>query len=208
MKQLLRAISKPAALLAGFALLGAFALALVNSITLPRIQDNERAAMLATLNTLVDAAHYDNDLLASQQTLPAAEFGSAEPVTAYLATRQNRPVAALFIVTAPDGYSGNIRMVVGVYADQTLAGVRVLAHKETPGLGDKIDAAKSPWILQFAGKSLQLPTPEDWAVRKDGGSFDQFTGATITPRAVVGAVRRTLEWSQQHFDNLFTRINY
>ena len=144
-----------------------------------------------------------DDLLTSKLTLPAAAFGSAEEVTVYRAIKQGVPVAALFIVTAPDGYSGKIRMVVGVRADQTLAGVRVLEQHETPGLGDKIDADKHDWILGFADKSLQNPAPNQWAVRKDGGEFDQFTGATITPRAVVGAVKRTLEWSQQHFSSLF-----
>lgn len=204
-RELLREISKPALFLAGFALLGAFALANVYQITKPKVQENERIATLAKLNELIPATRYDNDLLASKQELPAADFGSAEAVTVYRAMQQQQPVAAVFIVTAPDGYSGAIRLAVGVNADQSLAGVRVLKHKETPGLGDKIETAKSDWILQFAGKSLQLPSLSGWAVRKDGGEFDQFTGATITPRAVVGAVKRTLSWSQQHFASLFAQ---
>lgn len=202
---MLKEILKPGLFLAGFALLGTLALALIHDLTLPQVQANERAATLRQLNALVNAQEYDNDLLASPLTLPAEAFGSAEAVTVYRASKQGNPVAALFIVTAPDGYSGSIRMAVGVRANQTLAGVRVLAHKETPGLGDKIDADKSNWIQGFTGKSLQEPTPAAWAVRKDGGVFDQFTGATITPRAVVGAVKRTLLWSQQHFATLFTQ---
>ncbi|QTR47574.1 electron transport complex subunit RsxG [Thiothrix litoralis] len=200
----LKDILQSGAFLAGFALLGALALAFVHDLTLPKVEANERASTLKQLNVLVPASSYNNDLLANTLTLPAANFGSAEDVVVYRASKQGVPVAALFIVTAPDGYSGKIRMVVGIKADQTLAGVRVLSHKETPGLGDKVDAEKNSWILGFANKSLQNPTLEGWAVRKDGGEFDQFTGATITPRAVVKAVKRTLEWSQQHFDSLFT----
>ena len=117
--------------------------------------------------------------------------------------KQNQPVAAIFTATTPDGYSGNIRLVVGINADQTLAGVRVLTHKETPGLGDWIDAEKSDWILSFSGKSLQNPKDTGWAVKKEGGEFDQFTGATITPRAVVVAVKKVLIWSGQHTDILY-----
>lgn len=201
---LIKQIVKPGVFLAGFAFLGTLALASVYDLTLPMVEANEREVILRQLNLLVDKQTYDNDLLASKQVLPAADFGSAEDVTVYRASKQGLPVAALFIVVAPDGYSGKIRLAVGIRADQTLAGVRVLEHKETPGLGDKIDAEKHPWILGFTDKSLQNPIATLWAVRKDGGEFDQFTGATITPRAVVGAIKRTLEWSQRHFASLFT----
>jgi electron transport complex protein RnfG len=199
----LKEISKPGLVLAGFALLGTLALALAFNFTKDRIEANEREATLSRLNALVDHQTYDNDLLADQVVLPAADFGSAKDVIVYRARKQGVPVAALFNVTAPDGYSGSISMVVAVKADQTLAGVRVLSHKETPGLGDNIEAEKSNWILGFRGKSLQAPPPEKWAVRKDGGEFDQFTGATITPRAVVKSVKSVLTWSQQHFAALF-----
>jgi electron transport complex protein RnfG len=196
-------LEQPGAILAGFALFGTIALALAFDLTKDQIAVNERAATLNRLNALVDHRTYDNDLLADQVVLPAAEFGSADEVTVYRARQQGVPVAALFTVTAPDGYSGRIRLIVGVNADQTLAGVRVLSHKETPGLGDKIEVEKGNWILGFNGKSLQNPADAGWAVRKDGGEFDQFTGATITPRAVVKAVKNTLTWSQQHFATLF-----
>lgn len=198
-----KVLEQPGAILAGFALFGTIALALAFDFTKDQIAANERATTLSRLNALVDHQTYDNDLLADTVELPAAEFGSADPVTVYRARKQGVPVAALFNVTAPDGYSGRIRLIVGVNADQTLAGVRVLGHKETPGLGDKIEVEKSDWILGFNTKSLQSPTDTGWAVRKDGGEFDQFTGATITPRAVVKAVKNTLTWSQQHFTTLF-----
>lgn len=199
----LKEISISGLLLAGFALLGTFVLATAYSFTKPYIEANERAATLRHLNTITSPDSYDNDLLNDKVELPASAFNSAEPVTAYLARKQGEPIAALFMVTAPDGYSGNIHMVVGVRADQTLAGVRVLEHKETPGLGDRIEAEKNDWILGFTGKSLQNPNMTGWAVRKDGGQFDQFTGATITPRAVVREIKATLLWSQQNLGKLF-----
>lgn len=199
----LKEIATPSLLLAGFALLGTFTLAVAYDYTKPQIEINERATTLNHLNAIISPDNYDNDLLADKVELPAIEFNSAEPVTAYRARKQGTPVAALFMVTAPDGYSGKIHMVVGVRTDQTLAGVRVLEHKETPGLGDRIEAGKSDWILGFAGKSLHNPDLSSWAVHKDGGQFDQFTGATITPRAVIKEIKNTLFWSQQHLTKLF-----
>src|SRR5690606_38890243 len=130
-------------------------------------------------------------------------LGSKEYVTVYRAYRQGAPVAALFMIVAPDGYSGSIKMLLGVWADGRVAGVRVLAHKETPGLGDKIELARADWILSFNGKSIGQPPLEGWAVKADGGVFDQFTGATITPRAVVGAVKRALLYFNTHREQLF-----
>jgi electron transport complex protein RnfG len=99
---------------------------------------------------------------------------------------------------AADGYSGEIKLLVGILADGRLGGVRVIAHKETPGLGDYIDIARSEWIRQFDGKALDDPPADGWKVRKDGGRFDYMAGATITPRAIVRAVRRVLEYHADH----------
>ena len=196
-------ISKAALLLAGFAFIGAVSLAAINALTQPKIAQNERLATLTRLNALVSPARYDNDPVSDQIQLKAADFGSSEAVTVYRARKQQQPVAAIFQVTAPDGYSGNIRLLVGVNSDQSLAGVRVIAHKETPGLGDKIEIEKSDWITQFAGKSLTNPNESQWAVKKDGGEFDQFSGATITPRAVVNQSKRVLVWAQSHLNEAF-----
>ena len=204
-RELLRTISRPGLALAGFALLGAMTLAFVYGLTKPLMQANEREAELSRMSLLVDKHLYDNDPLQDQVTLPAADFHSADDVVVYRARNHNQPVAAFFKVIAPDGYSGKIELLVAIRADQSLAGVRVLKHKETPGLGDKIEEAKHPWILNFTDKSLQHPTVDAWAVKKDGGAFDQFTGATITPRAVVKQVRNTLQWSAQQFTWLFTQ---
>jgi electron transport complex protein RnfG len=114
-------------------------------------------------------------------------------------------VAAVFSVVARGGYAGDIELLVGVRADGRVAGVRVVEHHETPGLGDGIEADKSDWIRGFDGRSLGDPPREDWAVRRDGGDFDQFTGATITPRAVVEAVRDTLIYFEDHRDQVFAQ---
>ena len=115
-------------------------------------------------------------------------------------------MAAIIPVTAPVGYSGTIEMIVGVNVDGSVAGVRILSHKETPGLGDKVDIKKSPWVLDFDGRSLTNPTPDGWAVKKDRGVFDQFTGATITPRAVVAATRRALEYANNEQARLYAPL--
>lgn len=198
MNKLAREISKPMLLLAGFALAGTLLLAGVHRLTAQPIADSEAQALLWRINTLVAANRYDNNPLTDTISLPPAELQSAEPVLVYRLRKQQQPIAAIFTTTTPEGYSGNIRLAVGVNADQTLAGVRVLAHKETPGLGDWIELEKSDWMLGFSGKSLQTPPEAGWAVKKDGGEFDQFTGATITPRAVVAAIKQVLIWSKQH----------
>ena len=123
--------------------------------------------------------------------------------TAYRARLQGEPVAVIFNSVAPDGYNGKIHLLVGVNIDASLAGVRVVKHAETPGLGDAIEIRKSPWIRGFDGKSLNNPDQAGWRVKRDGGEFDQLTGATITPRAIVAAVRNTLLYYQQNADMIF-----
>lgn len=193
-----------AGVLAAFALGGTVLLSFAEVGTRERIDANERAALLDALAVLVDPARYDNDLLADtiEVTAPAA-LGTAEPVTVYRARSAGEPVAVVLTAVAPDGYSGPIRLLVGINADGTVAGVRVIAHRETPGLGDPIDANRSDWILGFDGRSLGDPPPARWTVRKGGGAFDQFTGATITPRAVTHAVRRALEYFAANREALF-----
>ncbi|WP_020559287.1 electron transport complex subunit RsxG [Thiofilum flexile] len=199
------ALAQSTVFLTGFALIGVITLALANHLTKERIAENEQHTLLQRFSTIIDPALYNNPLLSDRIMVPAPELGSADPVIIYRARHDQTPVAALFVVTAPDGYSGRIQLAIGVDAKQNLLGVRVLKHKETPGLGDKIEVERSNWILGFNQKSLSNPTLEHWKVRKDGGDFDQFTGATITPRAIVGSVRRVLEWSSTHFEELFKR---
>ncbi len=193
-----------ALILSGFAIAGTTLVALTFTGTRDIIAENERLALLSNLNALVPPERYNNELEADFiRVIDPELLGTAEPVTVYRAYRGGRPVAVLGAPVAPDGYSGPIKLLVGVYADGTLAGVRVLSHRETPGLGDAIDIIRSDWIRVFDGKSLGNPVLEDWAVKKDGGAFDQFTGATVTPRAVVKATREFLEYFQQNRNRLF-----
>ena len=199
---LLNELSKPVLYLLAFALMGTLLLAGINAATKPRIAENERTSLLQRIEQLLAGQSYDNDPLLDSVTINDNALAGT-PVTVYRLRQQNKSVAAVYDLTTPNGYSGSIRLVIGINNDQSIGGVRVVNHRETPGLGDKIELAKNDWILSFNGKSLNNPTLEQWAVRKDGGVFDQFTGATITPRAVVAAVHRTLHYAAQHHDRLF-----
>lgn len=196
-----------AALLAVFAAAGTLMVTTTERGTRARIAENEREFLLRTLDVLVDPSRYDNDLLADTRTIVApAALGTPELVTVYRARRNGEPIAVVLTAVAPDGYTGPIRLLVAINADGTLAGVRVLTHRETPGLGDGIEASRSDWILSFNGRSLDNPPADGWTVRRDGGEFDQLTGATITPRAVIAAVRRTLEYYATEQAMLFAEV--
>ncbi|HOW77265.1 MAG TPA: electron transport complex subunit RsxG [Candidatus Competibacteraceae bacterium] len=204
MKPLARSMGVAALILTGFALVGTGLVTVTYTSTKDIIAEAQRAALEANLNQLVPADRYDNRVTEDRIDIVAPEWlGTDQPVAVYRARKEGQPVALFATPYAPDGYSGPIQLLIGVYADGTLAGVRVLQHKETPGLGDAIEERRSPWILAFAGKSLADPSPEKWKVKRDGGVFDQFTGATITPRAVVKATRRFLEYVQSHREQLF-----
>jgi electron transport complex protein RnfG len=202
-----QSISKNSFILAAFAIITAGALALTNLGTQDRIAAAERAAQQRALFEIIPLQDHDNDLLSD--TIPVPESGW-EPLGAggenkiYRARQGNEITALIVPATAHDGYSGDISMIVGVKRDGSIAGVRVLLHKETPGLGDKIELKKHQWILSFNGKSLNIPVIEEWKVKKDGGVFDQFAGATITPRAVVGQIKRVLEFVAANQQSLFS----
>ena len=203
-RELLRQMGGSSGLLALFAVIGGGALALTHAGTADRIREQEQATLIGRLNKIVPEARYDNALLKDTTQVQSREiFGTDDAMTVYRARRGDRPVALLLTTVAPNGYSGAIRLLVGVNADGRLAGVRVVQHRETPGLGDKIELSRSAWIRVFTGLSLDNPPAAAWKVRKDGGQFDQFAGATITPRAVVAAVRRTLDYAVRNMDALF-----
>jgi electron transport complex protein RnfG len=197
-----RHILASAGLLALFGLVGTALVATIFDATDERIAANERAALLEELNQIVPESLHDNDLAADATDLTIAELNPNGPVTVYRSTLGGEPTAVVLSVVAPDGYSGPIRLLVGVDAEGTLLGVRVVSHHETPGLGDAIEARRSDWIHGFDGRSLGDPPLEDWRVQRDGGQFDQLTGATVTPRAVVKAVRETLIYFAAHRDRL------
>jgi len=177
-----------------FALVGVLLLGSVQWLTKDAIAENARLRNLLQLNEILPASAYDNDLLGSKLANNTRVDGLASEISYYTAYKGAVEMAKIYAVTSLEGYSGAIGLLVGVSSqDQRLIGVRVTSHKETPGLGDKIETNKADWILQFAGNSLDEPALKQWKVKKDGGVFDQFTGATITPRAVVNALRETLK---------------
>lgn len=187
-----------------FAIIGTTLVAVTYEGTRDQIAANERATLLRKLHRLIAPEQHDNVLL--EDVLAVRDvtlLGTDEPVTVYRARKDGKPVSLVIETIAPDGYSGTIRLLVGINIDGSLSGVRVVGHRETPGLGDAIDETRSDWIHVFDGKSLDNPEAAGWAVRKDGGSFDQLTGATITPRAVVKAVRNALLYYRQHQETLF-----
>lgn len=193
-------ITKNARILALFAIGCTAVVGIVNLLTKDTIALQQRKALLSSLNTIISPARYDNNLF-EDCTLITDINGNEQKV--YLARLQGEPVAAAYTATAPDGYSGNINMIVGVNLDNSVSAVRVLAHKETPGLGDKIEVRKSDWIKSFSDKKLESENDLRWQVAKDGGMFDQFTGATITPRAVVNTVKATVMHFSEHKTDLF-----
>lgn len=195
-----------ALLTALFAVVATFLVTLTESGTREGILENQRQATLNAISDLLPQDRYNNEILQDVILLPPNEqLGTTEITKVYRARQSDVPVAAVFTAVAPDGYSGTITLLVGVYTDNSLAGVRVINHRETPGLGDKIEAQRDDWILEFSNLSLNDPAPSQWKVKKDGGVFDQFTGATITPRAVVAAIKRALEFFAANQDKLFTK---
>jgi len=202
-------IGKNALLLAAFALVTTALLAITAQLTKERIAKSEREAQQKALFEIVPRNRHDNDLLTETIPVPQeawAGLGLKSGGDIYVARHTDDTIAVIIPAVAPDGYSGDIRMIVGINADGSIAGVRILDHHETPGLGDKIELKKNSWILDFNGKSAQQPALPHWKVKKDGGDFDQFAGATITPRAVVNQVRRVLEFADSHRDQLFVKI--
>jgi Na+-translocating ferredoxin:NAD+ oxidoreductase subunit G len=198
-----------AALLGGLflgacALLAAALLSGTERLTRERIAEARLQAQRDALAVVLPPALHDNDPLQDRITVTAPRWlGSARPLEVSRARRAGVPVALAVEAVAPDGYAGAIHLLVGVLADGSVSGVRVVAHQETPGLGDAIEAGRGGWIERFTGTRLGAPSLARWAVRKDGGEFDQFAGATVTPRAVVGAVRRVLQYVEAHGGELF-----
>jgi len=187
----------------GIAIFAAATAALIATtyvLTKDRISDNIRQQAARSLYEIVPRERVDNDLPTDKLKISAPSLGREEPIDVNIARKDGQVVAVIFPVIAPDGYSGNIDMLVGINANGSVAGARVLAHKETPGLGDKIDLKKSDWILSL--NDTQKRDDQPWGVKKDGGQFDQFTGATITPRAVVNAVGRTVDYFKDNRQTL------
>ncbi|WP_226704865.1 electron transport complex subunit RsxG [Microbulbifer elongatus] len=203
-----RSIGKNASVLTLFALVTAGTLAVTQITTREPIERAIREAAAKALLEIIPIERHSNDLLVDTYPIPRqywAMLGLKQGGDINLARQSDGTIDAVIIPTvAPEGYSGPIQMLVGVNRDGTVAGVRVTNHAETPGLGDKVEVKKSDWILSFNGTSLEDPGRGMWKVEKDGGAFDQFTGATITPRAVVKQVRTVLDFVAEHQQKIFS----
>ncbi|RYZ84865.1 MAG: electron transport complex subunit RsxG [Moraxellaceae bacterium] len=203
---LFSSITKNSLLLGVFALVTTTLLAVTAQFTSERISTSEREAQQKALFEIVPRERHDNDILTDIINIPQnawVDLGLKNGGAIHVARQSGKTIAVIVPAVAPDGYSGDIHMIIGVNVNGTIAGVRVVDHHETPGLGDKIDLKKSHWILGFNDKSIATPKMPRWKVKKDGGDFDQFAGATITPRAVVNQVKRVLEFVEAHRGELF-----
>ena len=199
-----RYLRHPWALLGVLSMIGLGIVSLIHLGSAQRIAAQQREDFYRTLATLLPPQLYDNDPLAHAERIGTESAHPGDAFRVYRASRAGQPVADLLLGVAPDGYAGDIGLLIVVRPDGVLIGVRVLEHRETPGLGDRIETARSDWITRFTGRSLSSPPESQWAVKRDGGAFDQFTGATITPRAVVRAVQRALRFYAVASPRLFT----
>jgi electron transport complex protein RnfG len=201
---LLQRIILSGLMLGGFALISTSLLSLTNLATKEAIAESERQSLLKNLIQILPPELFDNDLLQSSREFNDILLGHSKPARLYRAKKAHKTVAIIISTQAPNGYNGRIKLLVGVMKDGSIAGVRVSSHRETPGLGDDIELSKSEWVLSFNGHSLKNTAFNQWRVKKDGGIFDQFTGATITPRAVVKSLASTLLYVEKNHHSLFT----
>jgi electron transport complex protein RnfG len=184
-------------------------LAAVNMLTEPDIKASAALEEMRMIKEVLPSTLYDNDLLQDTQELPTtAALGQDDVSKIYRARLAGQPSALVLEAIAPDGYAGKIRLLIAVKVNGELAGVRITQHKETPGLGDYIDPKKDknktrPWITQFDGLSFDKVAEKNWKVKKDGGHFDSNAGATVTPRAVVKAVKKALSYAHENREQLF-----
>ncbi|MDI1299175.1 electron transport complex subunit RsxG [Methylotenera sp.] len=195
---------KTAITLVAFAFVGTAMLAYVFDITRAPIEASEKEARLALFKQILPESTYDNDLLKdSVEIAPNEQLGNHQPTVANIAKLNNKTAGVILEAIAHDGYSGDIKLLIAIRADGSISGVRVLTHKETPGLGDYIDIARGNWIKLFNDESVNKTPTEQWHVKKDGGKFDYMVGATITPRAVVKAVYKALQFYDVNKTTLF-----
>ncbi len=195
---------KTAITLVAFAFVGTAMLAYVFDITRAPIEASEKEARLALFKEILPESTYDNDLLKdSIEIAPNEQLGNHQPTVANIAKLNNKTAGVILEAIAHDGYSGDIKLLIAIRANGSISGVRVLMHKETPGLGDYIDIARGNWIKLFNNESVNKTAANQWQVKKDGGKFDYMVGATITPRAVVKAVFKALQFYDVNKTTLF-----
>jgi Na+-translocating ferredoxin:NAD+ oxidoreductase subunit G len=206
MKRVTKASLRTALNLLFFTVIGTAILAFTFNLTHELIAQSENAAKLKLINQVVPESLYDNDLLNDSLIIPASSrLGTEQDSIAYRGQLKGQPSVVVLEAVAPDGYNGKIKLIIAINYNGLISGVRVIEHKETPGLGDYIDIAKNKWINLFANTSHKGNRDEDWKVKKDGGQFDYMAGATITPRAVVKAVNNALYYFEENRDKLFAQ---
>ena len=207
MKRLTKSTIRTALNLLFFAVIGTAILAATFNLTHVLIAQSEENAKLRLISQVVPASLYDNELIRDTLIIPAnTQLSTEQDTIAYRGRLKGKPSVVVLEAIAPDGYSGKIRLIIAINHAGNISGVRVISHKETPGLGDYIDIAKNKWIGLFEGGSHQRYREEDWKVKKDGGQFDYMAGATITPRAVVKAVHKSLHYFEDNRDKLFAQV--
>ena len=200
-------IKNNAILLALFAIICTGAIALINMVTKPIILEQQQIALQNNIDELISTDRYDNQILNSCfLVVDESLLGDNNPKQVFIATKNDQPVATMIQTSTFKGYSGEIKLLVGIDNEGKITGVRINSHTETPGLGDKIQTNKSDWIFSFNGQEYLPSESEKWEVKKDGGNFDAFTGATITPRAVIHAVRDTLIYYNKNKPELFSTV--
>jgi len=200
-------MAKNGAILTAFALVTTGLVASINMLTADKIAEQELLHLTSQLQEVLDPSTYDNELTTDCVIISDERLGPYANQIVYRARKNNEPVALIVRHVTPSGYSGDINLLTAVLSDGSIAGVRTTKHEETPGLGDKVEVKKSPWITSFKTLTVQSSSDARWAVKKDGGQFDQFTGATITPRAVVGSVKNAVLFAQSEFDAIFAAPN-
>jgi electron transport complex protein RnfG len=194
-----------ALVLAVLAIGAALLLGRIDAVSRGQVERNEQAWIFERLAALLTTVPYDNDLLADRIIVRAPDLlGTSRAVPIYRVRQASAPRAVVIQTVAPDGYRGPLEILVAIAVDGSLIGVQVIRHQETPGLGDAFERNRA-WLRAFAGRSLIEPPQQRWSVRQDGGEFDAFTGATITPRAIVKAVRRALEYYGANRRQIFLR---
>ena len=204
-KDHLKKISTTAVAMIIFSLAASTALSISYFITKSPIDESDAKAKRIFLNQVIPADLYDNNLVKDTISIePSSMLGNKKNIDVYRAKKNNQVIAVIIESVAPDGYSGEIKTLVGIDKEDKILGVRVIAHKETPGLGDYIEIDKSQWIKNFDLKSLEKVSEKQWAVKKDGGDFDYVSGATITPRAVIKSTYKCLLYVKENKKRLFT----
>jgi electron transport complex protein RnfG len=204
---IMSSMAKNGAILSAFALITTGLVAAIDALTVNKIAEQEQLQLITQLDEVLDPSKYNNALYNDCVIISNPLLGPDENQVIYRAKLNDLPVALVIRHVSPNGYSGNINLLTAVYSTGSVAGVRVTKHEETPGLGDKIELKKSLWITSFNNETVNTQRDNRWAVKKDGGQFDQFTGATITPRAVVGSVKNAVLFAQTEFNALFDAPN-